>query len=271
MALKKQSLLTSRTLAQTPRLIPNPGGGTKRVKLSISAGAELLPVGTPIAFNTSTNEWVPYTQPSATVASFTVTNDSGTGTDGGTFELMIDGLGSVHQWDVPIATIQADLDALLIDGGKAYTVVVTGAAHMGTDAQVTTFTFSENAGSPSVSLDGGGLLDGVVPEPESYLLAIVAAGTALNGADKIAGFILEANSADTDANGNEGVLLSATEEVLAVVLHMGEAYRDDINTAAIRTILALFGAPSEAELDAALRDPDLRKDGITIRGLTGVR
>ena len=63
------------------------------------------------------------------------------------------------------------------------------------------------------------------------------AGSALNGSNEIRGFILESNSADTDSSGNEGVKLDASDEVLALVLHMGEAYRDDVNTAAMRAIL----------------------------------
>ncbi len=74
--------------------------------LAAVSGAPLLVKGLPLAYNKTSNFWVPYTQPSATVASFTVTNDTGTGTDGGTFQIIIDGLAVTEQWDVPIATIQ---------------------------------------------------------------------------------------------------------------------------------------------------------------------
>ena len=240
------------------RLFPREEGGLKVGTIAAQSGAPTLLKGLVMAYNRSTDKWNPWAQPSATVASFTVTNAAGTATDGGTFELMIDGLGSVHQWDVPIATIQADLDNLLVDAGKAYTVTVAGAAHMGTDAQVTTFTFSENAGSPAISLDGGGLLDAAVPEPENYTLAIVAAGTSLFGADEIRGVLYTM----------EGVVSSATEEVQGVIMIEGEAHRDDLNTAALRLLMG--GSPSEAEVDTALRDQKVRGLSLHIRGLTNV-
>ncbi len=226
--------------------------------LAAQSGAPLLPKGTPLAYNRSSNLWTVYTQPSATVASYTVTNASGTQTDGGTFELLIDGLGTVHQWDAPVATVQTDINAMLLDAGKSYTIAVTGAAHMGTDAQVTTFTFSEGANSPTVAIDGGGLLDGAVPEPENYLLAVVAAGTDLNGTDEIRGLLMDM----------EGIQSSAADEVQLVIMQEGEAHRDDLNTAAIRAVLG--GAPTEGELDDALRDQKVRGLSLHIRGLSQV-
>lgn len=240
------------------RLFPRQQGGLKVATVAAQAGAPTLLKGLLMAYDRSADLWTVYTQPSATVASFTITNDSGTGTDGGTFELMIDGLGSVYQWDVPVATIQTGINDLLADAGKSYTVTVTGAAHMGTDAQVTTFTFSEGANSPSVSLDGGGLLDALVPEPENYLLAIVAAGTNLNGADEIRGVMYTM----------EGVVTSATEEVQAVLMIEGELHRDDVNTTALRALMG--GSPSEAEVDTALRDQKVRGLSLHVRGLSNV-
>lgn len=149
MALKPQELLSSSEVAKQPRLTPSAGGGAKRVRIAASAGAELLPVGTPIAFNTMTSLW--------------------------------------ERWN--------------------------------------------SAGA--------------------------------NGTDEISGFILE----QTDQQG--GVLLDAVDDVLANVLHMGEAYRDDVNTADIRAVLP--GPPTEGAMDTALRNPNMRKDGLVIQGLTGVR
>lgn len=226
--------------------------------LAAQSGAPILVKGTPLAYNRSSDLWTVYTQPSATVASFTITNAAGTQTDGGTFEVLIDGLGTVAAWDVPVATLQTDINAMLLDAGKSYTVAVTGAAHMGTDAQVTTITFSEGANSPSIDLDGGGLLDAAVPEPGNYVLAIVAAGTDLNGADEIRGLLMDM----------EGVQTDAADEVQVVIMLEGEAHRDDINTAAI--LLLLGGSPSEAELDTALRSQKLRELSLHIRGLSNV-
>ncbi len=226
--------------------------------LAAQAGAPTLKKGLLLAYDRSASKWTPYTQPSATVASFTVTNGSGTQTDGGTFELMIDGLGVVLAWNVPTATAQTAINATLLDAGKTYTIAVTGAAHMGTDAQVTTFTFSEGANSPSVDIDGGGLLDGAVPEPGNYVLAIVAAGTDLNGADEIRGVLYTM----------EDVVTSATEEVLVVVMLEGELHRDDVNTTALRALMG--GSPTEGEVDTALRSQAVRALSLHVRGLADV-
>lgn len=265
MVLKKQSLLSQKDLVQTPRLSPNPGGGSKRVKLAASAGLELLPVGCPLAFNSSTSLWQPWTQPSD-AAVYTITADAIPAT-AGTFDLVIDGLVIEAVFDVTAAALQAAVNAVLVDAEKGWAIAAaaTTGVDLGDANAVITITFDEAAGAPSVALDVGDLTG------NAHVLAATGAGTQLNGTDKISGFILEANSADQAANGDEGVLLDATLEVLGMALHMGEVYRDDVNTAAIRTVLALFGAPSEAEMDAALRDPGLRKDGIVVRGLTGVR
>lgn len=67
----------------------------------------------------------------------------------------------------------------------------------------------------------------------------------------------------------EAIQLSASDEVQGTVLIVGEVDRDDINTAAIRAVLA--GSPSEAQLDTALRAASLREKGIIVRNLTQVQ
>lgn len=257
MALKKHSLLSSKTLGVTPRMTPEMHG-TKRVRIAASAGAELLPLGAPLAFDKANNIWVPYTQPSD-AAVYTITADA-TPASAGTFQLMLDGLASVHAFDVDAATMQAELNALLADAGKAYQV--SCAATMGTDLgdanAVITITFDESAGAPSVDIDVSGLTG------NAHVLAASDPGTQLNGTNEINAFVYEANP------GEEGVQLDASDDVLAVAMIRGEVYRDDINTAAMRTILAAYGAPSESELDAALRSEKLREKGIIVRGLTQV-
>lgn len=262
MALKKHSLLSSKTLQQTPRLSPAENG-SKRIRIAASAGAELLPMGTPMAFNSSTNLHQPWTQPSD-AAVYTITDQS-LASDGGQFTLVIDGLSSMHAWNVTPAAMEAELLALLADAGKGYTVAATcSEANLGVAAAVMTLTFSESAGAPSLDIDDTARTDAGIVEPGNLVLAATDAGTQLNGTDKISGFILEQNP------GEEGVQLDAVDDVLGIMLHMGVAYRDDVNTAAIRTILAAYGAPSEAEMDSALRDAELRNKGLSIRGLTQV-
>ena len=175
MALKKQSLLSSKTLAQTPRLIPNAGGGTKRVKMAISAGAELLPVGTPIAFNTSTNQWVPYTQPSD--AAIFVLTANATPATAGTMKILVNGLSTEVAFDTTAVAAATAINAVLLGAGKEYTVagVDTVAADLGDANHVATFTFSENAGAPDWDV-GVSDLTGNAPAETT-----TDAGTALNG------------------------------------------------------------------------------------------
>jgi hypothetical protein len=258
MALKKHSLLSQTDLVPTPRLYPFEDG-TKRVRLAASAGAELLPLGCPIAYNSSSQLWQPWTQPSDQ-AIYTITANA-TPASAGTFQLMIDGLASVHAFDVTAAAMEAELQALLADAGKPWslTCAQTAGTDLGDASAVVTITFDEAAGAPSVDLDASGLTG------NPHVLAASDPGTQLNGTDKIEGFIYQKNP------GEEGVQLDASDDVLAVIVHRGVVYRDDVNTAAIRTVLAAFGAPAEAEMDAALRDPELRKKDLIVRGLTKVQ
>lgn len=265
MALKKHSLLSQRDLQQTPRLNPADNGGTKRVRMALSAGAELLPVGTPIARDSSTNLWVPYTQPSD-AAVYTITAGS-TAASAGTFQVILDGLASVHVFDVTAAAMETELQALLVDAQKGWTVTVapTTGTDLGDNDAVVTITFDEAAGAPTVDLDASGLTG------TAHALASTNAGTQLNGTNEIVGFILEANVGDSDdTTGVEGVRLDATDDVLAMTLHMGVAYAPDVNTALILTALTAFGAPTSGELDTALRSAKLRDKGLVIRGLTQV-
>lgn len=68
----------------------------------------------------------------------------------------------------------------------------------------------------------------------------------------------------------EDVQADATDDVLGVAMIRGELHRDDVNTAALRA--QMTGAPSEANIDAALRGgtPTLRELGLDVRGLTQV-
>jgi hypothetical protein len=241
------------TLAQQPRLAAR---SLLPARFGADAGAALLPIGTPVALRTSDSKWVPYQQPND-AASYTLTNAGGD-LDGGSFVLNIDGLAITCAWNATAAQIQAEVNATLLDAGKPYTIaaVATAEANIGVNAAVVTITFSENAGAPSVDLDGSGLLDAAVPEPTGIVLAAVDAGTQLDGTNLIRGFVYEST-----------VQLDDTDDVLGIVMVRGEAYEADVNTAAIRAVLG--GSPSDGELQAALRDERLNSR-ILIRGLNGV-
>lgn len=226
--------------------------------LAAVSGAPLLPKGTPLAWNSSSSFWVPYTQPSD-AAQYTITTAAATQTDGGTFLLIIDGLATEIPWDATAAELEALVNATLLDAGKPW--VISTEATSGTDLggdTVVTIDLPEAAGAPSVQLDSSGILDGAVPEPANYVLAAVDAGTQLNDTAQIRGFLQDVGGRQT----------SASEEVQIVVMLEGEVHRDDINTSAIRAVLP--GAPSEGELDTALKSQKLRELSLHVRGLAGV-
>lgn len=63
MALASRELFSGPTnLPVTPRLNPRPMGGLRVARFTTNMGNALLPVGTPVAFNTSTLKWDVFTQ-----------------------------------------------------------------------------------------------------------------------------------------------------------------------------------------------------------------
>lgn len=258
MALKDNQLFSSVAgRGAEIRLFPREEGGLKVGTIAAQAGAPTLLKGLALAYDRDVNLWTVYTQPSDQ-AIYTIT-DQNQGTDGGTFDLIIDGLQSAHAWNVTAAAMQAELLALLADAGKTYTVAAAcSEANLGVASAVMTLTFSEDAGAPSVEIDTAAITDGGVAEPGNLVLAASDAGTQLNGENEIRGFLYTM----------EGVVTSATEEVQATIMIDGEVHRDDVNTATLRALMG--GSPSEAEVDAALRSQELRKLGLNIRGLTQV-
>lgn len=251
--------LQQRELFAGPETIgPQPRIWAKSVlPARFSTGTELLPLGAPVAMQTSDGKWVPYTQPSD-AAVFTLTSLATTnGSDGGFATLYIDGLAIVLLWNETLANVNAKINAVLADAGKPYSVVATVPAMeagLGVDA-VVTLTFGEAAGAPSVSLDATTITDGGVSEPANLVLATVDAGTALNGTNLIRGFVY-----------SQPIQLDSMDDVMGVVAVRGEAVAADVNTAAIRAVLR--GSPSEGEVETALKEPDLNAR-ILIRGLQG--
>lgn len=231
------------------------------ITLAQTAAIATLVKGLPLAYNDSSDLWVPYTQPSdASVV--TLTRDAGGG-DGGSFQLNIDGTAVTMDWDEDTAGVLSKINLALAGDGKAHYVVTVANSGAGTDlgtnTNVQTITFAEAAGAPQVLYDGSGLLDAAVPEPTGIALGITDAGTALNGTNEIRGFLADVND----------VVTSATEETQALAMIEGEIHRDDVNTAAM--LLLLVGSPSESELDTALRATAVRERNLTIRGLSQIR
>lgn len=221
--------------------------------LAAVSGAPLLPKGCPLSWDSSASFWVPYTQPSD-AAVYTITSD-GTPATAGVFLLAIDGLAVEVAFDADAAGVDAAVNAVLADAGKGYQISSAdsgGGSDLGDASHVVTMTFDEAAGAPSVSLDPSQLTG------NAHVLAQSNAGTQLNGSNKIRGFIQDV----------DGIQSSATEEVQMIVMLEGEVHRDDINTSAIRAVLP--GAPSEAELDAALQSQALRDLSLHVRGLADV-
>lgn len=248
MALGTNQLYSSRDFSGRPRMVVE---RNKVGTIGPISGDPTLPVGTPLAWNSSTSKWDVYTQPSD-AAVYTITAASTTATDG-TFDILIDGLvvaGLDH--DASAATIEAAINAVLADAGKGWTVSAAATTDtLGDNSGVVTLTFAEAAGAPTVAIDVTDL------SGNAHVLAASDAGTALNGTNVIAGFVA-----------HQSVTADATDDVQATVMLAGEVHRDDINTSAIRAVLG--GSPSEGELDTALKASSLRDKGITVRGLAAV-
>ena len=220
--------------------------------LAAQTGAPTLPFGTPVAWDKSANKFTVYTQPSD-AAIYTITANA-TASTGGTFTVLINGMAIEAAFDVAAAALQTAINAVLLDAGVAFSVacVATTGTDLGDNSAVITMTFSENAGAPSVQLDTSDL------GGNAHTLAATDAGTQLYDTDRIVGIV-----ADVD-----GVVTSASGEVQFLFGYDADIHRDDINTATIRAVLG--GSPSANELDTALKDPELRKLGIHVRGLAGV-
>jgi hypothetical protein len=253
MALETNELFASRDFLGRPRMVVE---RNKVGTIGPLAVADTLPVGTPLAWDSSGNQWAPYTQPSDAPV-YTITDQAGA-TDGGTFVVLIDDVSIVLAWNETAAAAQVAILAALSAAGKPYTVAVTcSEANIGVSGAVMTLTFTENAGAPVLQIDTVGLTDGGVSEPANLVLAATDAGTALNGTNVIAGFLCHQEAS-----------VGIADDVQITVMLAGEVHRDDINTTAIRS--ACLGSPSEAELDAALKAVSLREKGITVRGLAAV-
>lgn len=253
MTLATNELFSSSSRSAYPRIQPAEGPGAMRTgTFAANAAATLLPLGCPVAWNSSASVWVAYTQPSD-AAVYTITAGA-TAASAGTFILTIDGIAVVLAYDVAAAAVQSEVNAVLLDAGKPYTIaaVATTGTDLGDNDAVVTVTFSENAGAPSVDLSPAGLTG------TAHALAASDAGTQLNQTNEIRGFVYD----------KDGLQLDASNEVQGLVMLRGEVHRDDINTTAMRA--ALVGSPSEAELDTALKSQKVRDLGLTVVGLAGV-
>jgi hypothetical protein len=255
MTLENNDLRATYT-GRTPdrRWIPKQGGGTAVGVLAAHSGAPLLPELTPLAWDESVSQWVVYTQPSD-AAEYTITA-AAAAASAGFFDLNVNGSILRSPFDIAAALLQTNLRLFLsaanMPGADGIVCVATTGTDLGDNDAVITITFPESFGAPALDLDGAGLTG------DEHVLAQVDAGTALNGTNQIRAFVGDSGGRQT----------SATEEVQVLLAKAGTFHRDDINTAAIRAVLA--GVPSEAELDAALADPSVRELGIDIQGLAGI-
>lgn len=246
MALQDNELFNSRDIPQSIRQVVK-----SNAVADFAAGTDLLLIGTPVVFNRSTSFWEPYSQPNAS-PSFTLTSNA-TPATAGTFDLLLDGLVVEIDFDATAAEIQAEVNAMLVAAGKDYIVaaVATAEANLGVASAIVTVTLGEAAGAPDMDADMDDLTG------NAHVFAIVVAGSALNGTNRIRAFVC-----------HEQIQLLAAGEVKGTIQLSGEIHRDDVNTEDVRDVLS--NSPSEAELDTALRDPDLRAAGIHVRGLTNV-
>jgi len=176
-------------------------------------------------------------------------SDSGTAS-GGTFTLEYDGQTTdAIDYDATAGTIEAALDALsnVVTGA----ISVSGGTLPGTPV-VFTFDGASVAGSdqPLIYADSTNLT-GTDPD---YNVVMTTQGTDGNSApaDEIRGFVYPSE-----------IVLSTAGEVMGVIMMKGSIHRDDV-------ALPTAGSPTQAQLDAALRDGPMAR-GLLVTGIDSVR
>lgn len=207
---------------------------------NFAAGSGTIAKLTPLAFNTSTNLWVPWKQTVTSEVSTLV----GTGTiSGGNYTITVNGeTTAAIAHSANAATIQAALEALGgIDQGD---VTVTGGP-MSTNTNAVLTWGGKWAGvnmavSVTSSVTGGG----------SVAVTETTAGANPNGVNVIKGFAFE------------DIVLNASDEVIGNVLMRGDIHFDDI---------PIISGNDANGLKAALRTGGVRQLGFDIQGLTQFR
>jgi len=251
MALKKEELFSTASRGARARITPD-ARGLYVATFAADALIELLIAGCPVAYNESSGLWVPYTQ-SADNAQATITSNA-TPATGGSWDIVINGMVVQRSFDVTAAALQVAIRAALAEEeplASGITCTATAEANLGVANAIITVDFPEEMGAVDIQGDFEDLTGNV------HVLAVVDAGTALNGADKIKAFVFE-----------DPIQIDASDDVLGVIMVKGEAESADVNTAAVRALLR--GSPSSAELLVALGQPSLRDAGIFVRGLSTV-
>ncbi len=173
MALKIEELFTSASRGARARVTPDTRG-LYVATFAADALIELLIAGCAVAFNESTNKWVPYTQPSD-AAIHTLTSDANadgtarvagtpqvdvitanaTPASGGTFDISINGHDATLAFDPTGAEMQTQLRAMLLAeyGADAVACVSSVDVDLGDASAVITLTFVETMGIVDMQID----------------------------------------------------------------------------------------------------------------------
>lgn len=214
---------------------------------TLSAGTGTLEVMTPMAFNSSTNEYVPWLGTTNEVNTITA---NATPATAGTFTLTVGGQTTAAiAFDATAAAVQAALEALSnVEVGDVAAVQTSG-TDLGDSSAVVTLTWGGTlAGQDiAISITTSGLTG------NAHVLATPTAGGAneANGTHLIKAFVYP-----------NAVTLDATGSLVRPLLTAGVIdYRD---------IPIIVNQYSATELKAALRNVEFRKLGFTVQGLSAV-
>lgn len=216
---------------------------------TFAAGTGTLAVGTAVAFNTSSNNWVIFG--GQVNEEFTITANA-TPNTGGTFTLTHDGnVTSAIAFDATAADVEDALEALASIGAGNVQCTQTTGTDLGDANAVVTIEFINELGGQVVALtiQDAGLTGG---SGDHALANTVTGGTdEANGANLLKGFVWP-----------DPVVLNASGEVIGNVMLRGEVHFDDIPV-----VGDTYG---KAELRTALRS-GARELGIKVQGLDQVR
>jgi hypothetical protein len=232
------------------RIHPDSPGGCLSVKFAPVATDIALLIGTPVSWNDDLEAyqaWDPNTGASGAADEVQTIDTTGTPT-GGTFTLSFNGQTTTPlDFDATAAEVDAALEALsTIDAA----MVVSAGGPLPTAITVT-FSGAQFADSdvPMLVADYSLLTGGTAP---TVTVVQTTEGTSgASPAGDVDGFVYPST-----------IEQLAAGEVFGTVMFKGTIHRDDI-------VLPTVGAPTESQLDAALREGLIAK-GLIIQGLSGI-
>jgi hypothetical protein len=247
MTLQPQELFGD-AVSQTPNLraFPREDGIRPGTLASYSPDRE-LPNLTPLYFDDASSLWAVWIGQGSEVNTITA---NATPATAGTFTLTVDGQTTAGiAFNATAAAVQAALEALSNVAPGDVTAVATSGANLGVASAVVTLNWGGAFAGQNVAITAN--MAGLTGNPHVFATS-TQGGIAPSDGSAIDGFLWAPEAPH---------LALAAGETLIQVFRRGLIHRDDIPVPT---------GESQADLDEALLDAELRKKGIDVQGLAGV-